>query len=547
VMALAPGGSLDAAIAEGRFASVPETVKVLAGIARGMEAVHNQKLIHLDLKPENVLLGPLNVPWVTDFGLSTSSNLASMSTSSAGGRGTLFYKAPELFAYPPVITPFADVYAYAILCWVTCTGEASPYSGLQSAETAMASMLGQGIRPALSSGEDWRDMTTGGLAKLIEACWVTEHEARPTFGGEDGLVRQLDDLERRLLKNDATATMETMLERVWAAENEKAVAVELMGEYDAASAAAQGEEQTELAEERAALDTTRAGVEASSAAAQQTLQSGGHGELLQQVMKMVAEMSSTLQQVKQEVRTSNVTLESLAMDELDCPRLVFLTPYLPPEQRSLAARVQRVAHRLKSVAQDKQRLVFLDPVTGAAVPCGKDGQGYVLTLPSEFLAAHAKHIKDGLKIVKLALALGRCAGLPLPEAGCGLPTEVISKAEALAVQQFELLLASGASAEGLAEESSDGRSRSRKSLTSGRASNTAAAATGKAYRALLSLVEKQCGDPHLLQCGLERVRADDGTVEWVTQGSKARFELEGAACLIWNRHELSDEGRITAA
>ena len=57
-----------------------------------MEAVHAHKVIHLDLKPENVLLSADNVPWVTDFGLSTSTNLASMSASSAGGRGTLYYK-----------------------------------------------------------------------------------------------------------------------------------------------------------------------------------------------------------------------------------------------------------------------------------------------------------------------------------------------------------------------------------------------------------------------------------------------------------------------
>ena len=43
----------------------------------------------------------------------------------------------------------------------------------------------------------------------------------------------------------------------------------------------------------------------------------------------------------------------------------------------------------------------------------------------------------------------------------------------------------------------------------------------------------------LLRCGLEKVKAVDGTVEWVAPESKERFVKEGAACLIWNQQELS--------
>ena len=50
-------------------------------------------------------------------------------------------------------------------------------------------------------------------------------------------------------------------------------------------------------------------------------------------------MQATLVQVRQEVRISNVTLGSLAMNELDCPRLVFITPFTPPERRSVMCRI----------------------------------------------------------------------------------------------------------------------------------------------------------------------------------------------------------------
>ena len=57
---------------------------------------------------------------------------------------------------------------------------------------------------------------------------------------------------------------------------------------------------------------------------------------------MMAEMKATLVEVRQEVRVLDaikVTLGSIAMNELDCPRLVFITPYTPPERRTIKTRV----------------------------------------------------------------------------------------------------------------------------------------------------------------------------------------------------------------
>ena len=74
-------------------------------------------------------------------------------------------QAPELFAFPAVVSAAADVYAFAVLAWVVCTRE-KPYQNLQSADTVMASMLTQGVRPELPDGDDWRDATTAGLLTL---------------------------------------------------------------------------------------------------------------------------------------------------------------------------------------------------------------------------------------------------------------------------------------------------------------------------------------------------------------------------------------------
>ena len=140
---------------------------------------------------------------------------------------------------------------------------------------------------------------------------------------------------------------------------------------------------------------------------------------------------------------------------------------------------------------------------------------------------------------------GAVAGLPLDVSA--LPREVVSKREAEAAAKMELLLGGG--------EANGG------TLTGTPKKKELKAATGKAYRALKSLVAEQartcidptpnsccdstfpakaqCNDHDLQHCGLVKVKARDGTVEWVAEESRAQFESGGSACLIWNRHNAT--------
>ncbi|KAL1528173.1 hypothetical protein AB1Y20_009534 [Prymnesium parvum] len=89
-----------------------------------MTAVHVHGLIHHDLKPQNVLLGDHGEPWVTDFGLS-SSHLSGSLSKTATSRGTLAYKAPELFRSRKHggahVSPALDVYAFGVLAFEALT------------------------------------------------------------------------------------------------------------------------------------------------------------------------------------------------------------------------------------------------------------------------------------------------------------------------------------------------------------------------------------------------------------------------------------------
>ena len=94
--------------------------------------------------------------------------------------------------------------------------------------------------------------------------------------------------------------VDTMLSRMWTAESEKTVTAALIDEYAAAATTAVGPQKKELEDERKGLEVTMKGVEDSSAAAQAILYEGGNGDLMKQVMMMMAEMKATLAEVRQE-------------------------------------------------------------------------------------------------------------------------------------------------------------------------------------------------------------------------------------------------------
>eukprot|EP00126_Sphaerothecum_destruens_P014426 Sdes_comp25045_c0_seq1m22650 len=72
-------------------------LKYTLDIARGMNYLHHASVIHMDLKPSNVIVTHQDVCKVGDFGLSKIISCESMSVTNQGGGGTVVYTAPEVF------------------------------------------------------------------------------------------------------------------------------------------------------------------------------------------------------------------------------------------------------------------------------------------------------------------------------------------------------------------------------------------------------------------------------------------------------------------
>jgi len=102
--------------------SIDEALGILDQICRGIGAIHEQGIVHGDIKPGNVLLGPAFRVAVTDFGLFRAMGGA----ADEGGMvvGTPAYIAPELVrGTADVASAGTDIYGLGVLAFQMLTGE----------------------------------------------------------------------------------------------------------------------------------------------------------------------------------------------------------------------------------------------------------------------------------------------------------------------------------------------------------------------------------------------------------------------------------------
>ncbi|XP_044443855.1 uncharacterized protein [Triticum aestivum] len=108
------GGSLENHLNESRDHDWPTCYNIIEGTCEALNFLHKgygSRVLHLDLKPGNILLDKYMGAKVADFGLSTSFNKTRITNTTTG---TEYYMAPE-FKSKRVISPKNDVYSLGII------------------------------------------------------------------------------------------------------------------------------------------------------------------------------------------------------------------------------------------------------------------------------------------------------------------------------------------------------------------------------------------------------------------------------------------------
>jgi ABC-type transport system substrate-binding protein/serine/threonine protein kinase len=130
VIDYAPNGSLRQRYPKGNLVPLPVIVSVAKQVADALQYAHEQKFIHRDVKPENMLLGRRQEVLLSDFGIATiAHNTSSLNVDAQGTSGTLAYMAPEQIEGHPRAA--SDQYALGVVVYEWLCGE-RPFEGSAS-------------------------------------------------------------------------------------------------------------------------------------------------------------------------------------------------------------------------------------------------------------------------------------------------------------------------------------------------------------------------------------------------------------------------------
>ncbi|XP_010038744.2 PR5-like receptor kinase [Eucalyptus grandis] len=120
-----PNGSLDKFIYSGRALNTSSSLEwkildqIAIGIARGLEYLYrgcNTRILHFDIKPQNILLDRDFTPKISDFGLAKLCHGRESAVSTLSMRGTVGFIAPEVFCRNlGRVSHKSDVYSYGML------------------------------------------------------------------------------------------------------------------------------------------------------------------------------------------------------------------------------------------------------------------------------------------------------------------------------------------------------------------------------------------------------------------------------------------------
>jgi serine/threonine-protein kinase len=194
VMPYVQGESLRARLAREGSVPLADALSILRDVARALAFAHEQRVVHRDVKPENVLLAG-DTAVVTDFGIAKAVVAAAgddngsergeskwdLLTLSAIGStiGTPAYMSPEQAAGDPRVDQRADLYAWGVLAYELLAGT-RPFADHMSRQELVAAHLSETPAPLSRVAPELSPT----LSVLVMRCLMKDPAQRPQSARE---------------------------------------------------------------------------------------------------------------------------------------------------------------------------------------------------------------------------------------------------------------------------------------------------------------------------------------------------------------------------
>ena len=161
---------------------VSEAVAYAIEIGRALECAHAHRLVHRDVKPQNVLIDPEGRAKVTDFGIARSLEAEGL-TATGRVLGTTDYVAPEQ-ALGEDTTAQSDVYSLGICLFEMLTGDV-PFKADSQVAVAM-----KHVKDPLPDIRMRRPEISAALASVVDRACAKETANR--FASAHEMVHELE-------------------------------------------------------------------------------------------------------------------------------------------------------------------------------------------------------------------------------------------------------------------------------------------------------------------------------------------------------------------
>ncbi len=196
VMKYASGGTLRRRHPKGSRVPLKTIVSYVKQIAEALQYAHHQKIIHRDVKPENILVGHDDVVYISDFGIAL---IAQTTQTTQDIIGTWAYMAPEQFAGKPRVA--SDQYSLGIVVYEWISGE-RPFQGTS------LEIYSQHLNiPPPSLKEKVSDLPDPVEQVVFQAL---EKEPKNRFGSIQAFANALEHAFQPLLNNSQTFIVPTL-------------------------------------------------------------------------------------------------------------------------------------------------------------------------------------------------------------------------------------------------------------------------------------------------------------------------------------------------